>query len=361
MRIGDARAAAADWVSRYARDQPGFRGAYLSGSTISLPDETELPASSDVDVLVVSAPTSASLPTSEGGPTSTSTDAPAKVGKLWHRGVLLDIGTVPEDRLRTPEQVLGSYRLAGSFRTNRIIADPTGWLHRMQVAVAAGFAQRHWVDRRCDETVRIVEERLAGLERTAPFYQQVTGWLFAAGGTAHLPLVAALRNPTVRLRYVAVREVLASYRLAEHYRPLLELLGCAGLPRETVARQLDDLAQTFDTAAAVARTAFAFSSDITPAARHIAIDGSRQLIERGEHREAVFWIVATYARCHAILAADAPGLHRQLAPVFQATMADLGIDSPTGIEHRAGLIRGALPDLRRLAAKIVSANPEIVD
>jgi hypothetical protein len=352
MRVGDARAAAADWVFRYAQDQPGFRGAYLSGSTISLSDDAELPATSDVDVLVVTAATSVDRPTSE--------DAPTKVGKLRHRGVLLDIGSVPEDRLRTPEQVLGCYRLAGSFRTDRIIADPTGWLHRLQVAVAADFARYRWVSRRCEEALRIIEERLAGLDSAAPFHQQVTGWLFAAGGTVHLPLVAALRNPTVRLRYLAAREVLAGYRLDEHYRPLLELLGCADLARDTVARQLDDLARTFDVAAAVARTTFAFSSDVTPVARYLAMEGSRQLIERGDHREAVFWIVATYARCHAILAVDAPDLHWQLAPAFRATMTDLGIGSPADIECRAGLIRGALPGLRLLAAKIMSGNPEVV-
>lgn len=347
MQVGDARVAAADWVFRHAQDQPGFRGAYLSGSTILLPDEAELPATSDVDVLVVTA--------------AGSDAAPTKLGKLWYRGVLLDIGSVPEDRLHPPEQVLGSYRLAGSFRADRIIADPTGWLHRLQIAVGAGFARRHWVGRRCDEALRIIEDRLTGLELSAPFHQQVIGWLFAAGGTAHLPLVAALRNPTVRLRYLAAREVLAGYRFDEQYRTLLALLGCAGLARDTVARQLDDLTRTFDAAAEVARTPFAFSSDITPAARHIAIDGSRQLIEHGDHREAVFWIVATYARCHAILAVDAPDLHQQLAPAFQATMDDLGIGSPADIERAASAIRSALPGLRQLAAKIMSGNPEVVD
>src|SRR5262245_15928633 len=346
MRAAHARGAAADWVSRYARDRPEFRGAYLSGSTISLPDDAEVPANSDVDVLVV---------------TATAKDAPATVGKLQYRGVLLDIGSVPEDQLRTPEQVLGSYRLAGSFHTDRIIADPTGRLHRLQVAVAAGFARRPWVHRRSDEVLRIIEERLVGIRRTAPFHEQVTGWLFAAGGTAHLPLVAALRNPTVRLRYLAAREVLAGYCLGAHYRPLLELLGCADLSRRTVARQLDDLARTFDATAAVARTPFHFSSDLTPAARHIAIDGSRQLIERGDHREAVFWIVATYARCHAILAVDAPDLNRQLAPAFRASMAELGINSRADIERRAGQLRDALPDMRRLAETIMVSNPEVVD
>jgi hypothetical protein len=57
----------------------------------------------------------------------------------------------------------------------------------------------------------------------------------------------------------------------------------------------------FDTAKAVIKTPFSFASDISDAAGPIAIDGSRELIERGLHREAVFWIVVTYSRCQKVL------------------------------------------------------------
>ncbi|MFJ4922952.1 hypothetical protein [Streptomyces sp. NPDC088725] len=59
--------------------------------------------------------------------------------------------------------------------------------------------------------------------------------------------------------------------------------------------------------------------------RPIAIDGSRELIDGGLHREAVFWIVAAFARCHTVLAADAPDAHRAWEPEFLAAVADLGI------------------------------------
>ena len=54
----------------------------------------------------------------------------------------------------------------------------------------------------------------------------------------------------------------------------------------------------------MATTRFLFSGDITPQARGVAIGGSQALIDRGDHRDAMFWIVATFARCHAILAAE---------------------------------------------------------
>ncbi len=50
-------------------------------------------------------------------------------------------------------------------------------------------------------------------------------------------------------------------------------------------------------------------------------------IQRGNHREVVFCLVATYAPCHRILAIDAPALERERGPAFAAMLADLGIRS----------------------------------
>jgi hypothetical protein len=58
MRVGQARAAALVWVAQYGRGN-GFRGAYISGSTIGLPDDAELSPYSDLglslDLSVVTA------------------------------------------------------------------------------------------------------------------------------------------------------------------------------------------------------------------------------------------------------------------------------------------------------------------
>jgi hypothetical protein len=59
----------------------------------------------------------------------------------------------------------------------------------------------------------------------------VTAWLFATGVTTHVLLVAGLKNPTVRQRYVATRELLADYGRVDFYETLLELLGCAQMSR----------------------------------------------------------------------------------------------------------------------------------
>ncbi|GGO43022.1 hypothetical protein GCM10012287_05180 [Streptomyces daqingensis] len=324
MRVGEARAAAADWVARYGRSVPGYRGAYFSGSTVGLPGDAELPATSDVDVVVV----------------TDTPRPPAAPGKFGYRGAVLEVSHMPASQLERPEQVLGSYHLAGSFRTCTVIEDPGGLLRGLQTEVPARFADLPWVRRRCEDARHRIVSRLEALrarEVAAPFHEQVMAWLFPTGVTTHVPLVAALRNPTVRLRYLRVREALDDYGLPDIYPELLELLGCREWSAARVRHHLRALA----------------------AARPIAVDGSRELIGRGDHREAVFWIIATFTRCHTVLAADAPELHRSLDPAFREAVADLGIGSVADLLPRAERVLRFLPRLWDSAEDIMARNTAI--
>lgn len=344
MRVAAARAAAVRWVTAHARPAPGYRGAYFSGSTVGRPDDAELPPSSDVDVVVV----------------TEEDDPPAKPGKLRHEGVLLEITYVPWAELRDPEAVLSSYHLAGSFRRDTVIDDPTGGLRALYADVSPRFAERGWVRRRCLGARQRVEGRLAAFDASAPFHDQVPAWMFPTGVTAHVLLVAALRNPTVRLRYRAVRDVLGAYGQPELYRELLVLLGCADVSERVVRHHVGELTRTFDTTVPVARTPFFFSSDLTEQARPIAIDGSLELLDRGEHREAVFWIVATLARCHTVLAVDDPALHAARLPAFEAAVAELtGITCTADLLERREKVLRYLPRLGAATEAVLAANPDI--
>lgn len=345
MKVGSARSAAIQWVAEYAQPDAGFRGAYFSGSTVGLPDDAELLPSSDIDIVVVTA----------------ADDPPAKPGKLRYQGALLEVSYLPWAQLASADDVLASYHLARSFHTDTIITDPTGHLHTLHAHIAPRFASRRWVRRRCRDARRRIETRLAAIDTSAPFHAQVLAWLFPTGVVCHVLLVAALRNPTVRLRYRAARQVLADYGHLSLYPELLTLLGCPQLPPQRVQHHLRELATTFDATVPVAKTPFFFSSDITPTARPIAIDGSQILIDHGDHLEAVFWIIATFARCHTILATDAPQLHESLAPAFQAAVADLGLTSTGGLLDRAAEVTRFLPRLGQAAENIIAGNPDITE
>jgi hypothetical protein len=344
MQLKFARKAATDWVERFASGEAWFVGAYFSGSTVGMTDEAELPVASDVDLVVA----------------TNHRETPMKPGKLIHRGVLLEVTFLSWDLLKNADEVLGNYHLAGSFRVNTIVADPTGQLRRLQEHVARQYADSVWVRRRCKSVLEKVESGFRSMDPGAPWHDLVTSWLFSTGITTHLILVAATRNPTVRLRYLAAREVLAKYGCFFFHEELLHLLGCEGLSQQCAMQHLGELARTFDTTAAIAKTPFFFSSDISAAARPIAIDGSRELVLAGNQREAYFWMAATFARCHKILAADAPNeLKRELEPSFRAAIAELVIASADDIIRRASEVIAFLPRLASVAEEIMSANPQI--
>ncbi|AZB44784.1 hypothetical protein CEF21_08130 [Bacillus sp. FJAT-42376] len=344
MKAAYAKKKAAEWVQKHAGMEPWFKGAFFSGSAASLLDSDDLPIGSDVDVMIVTA----------------EENEPLKLGKFLYSSVLIEVSYIPFHAFHSTEDVLSSYHLAHPFRTNTIIVDPTGELHRIQQEVEKRFDERTWVTRRCQDAEARIRNGLQTISPEAPFYDQLTSWLFAAGVTTHVLLTAALRNPTIRLRYLKVRDVLDEYKLKSFYPELLQLLGCWSLTGRQVQNHLNELAHVFDAAASVAKTPFFFSTDITEAARPIAIGGSADLIDAGNHREAMFWILATFARCHKILAADAPlAVQQQYTPAFQAAAADLGIVSYADLTNRSADVIRFLPALWTKAEIIMERNPDI--
>ena len=346
MIVGDAKDLARRWVLEEGSALPGFRGAFFHGSTTWLADGEVLPAGSDVDVMVALAE-----PLPPRGP-----------GKFRYREVVLEVSYLPGEQIRFPDQVLGRYDLAGSLRTPSVIADPTGQLGAVQAAVARDFARRRWVWRRCEDARDRVLRNARTVGPTAPFHDQVTAWLFASGVLTHVLLVAGLRNPTVRRRYVAVRELLAGYGRSDFYELLLGSLGCAEMGRSRVEHHLAALADAFDAATSAIRTPFPFAPDISDLGRPIAIGGSRELIAAGSHREAVFWIVATYSRCQKVLHHDGPPATRaRFDAGYRDLLGDLGIASPADLRRRAEQVEGFLPQVWAVAEAIMAANPAIGD
>jgi hypothetical protein len=346
MTVKQAKDVARRWVMEEASKVPGFYGAFYAGSTNWLPDDAALPATSDVDVMVV----------------LTDPDPPHKPGKFVYRDVLLEVSYLPSEQLRSPGLILGHYHLAGSFRTQSIISDPSGRLTELQAAVSRDYAKRRWVYKRCEHANNNVLRFLRLLNASETFHDQVTAWLFATGVTTHVLLVAGLKNPTVRRRYVAARDLLEEYGHLDFHEALLELLGCARMSRAQAELHLAALTDAFDAAKAVVKTPFFFASDISDIARPIAIDGSRELIERGQHREAVFWIVATYCRCQKVLHHDAPaGMKDGFDHGYRLLLGDLGITSFADLRRRGKRVNGFLPRVWEVAEAIMAANRSIED
>ncbi|MEV0406763.1 hypothetical protein [Actinoallomurus sp. NPDC050550] len=337
MKIGEARRRAGALVESL-RGQVAVEGAYLIGSTATASSDLELPATSDLDVMVV---VSDDIP-------------PPKPGKVDIGEAVIEVSFVARSSLLPPERAITDYHLAHGLRHDSILLEGDGWLRRLHEQVAATFTDPRFVTARCENAHRKIKTLLGGLDPATPWHQRVSSWLFGTGVMTHVILVAALRNPTVRVRYVAARSVLHDHGLEDVYGWLLRSLGCETISPEQANTHLALLAQTFDQAAKVATTPFPFSSDITTAGRRLAIDGSQELIDRGDHREAEFWMVATMARCVAILTAD--GTPRQRADAeghLNHLLGDLGITGQADLRRRARDVLDYLPTLMETADTIV--------
>jgi hypothetical protein len=109
MRVGHARAVAVEWVREHATQSPGFIGAYFSGSTVDMRSQTNLPPTSDVDVMLVTA----------------SAEPAARLGKFWYRDVLLEVSHLPARQLGSaprPAYCDNLIRMAGDEYLRGILA-----------------------------------------------------------------------------------------------------------------------------------------------------------------------------------------------------------------------------------------------
>ncbi|MEO3868010.1 hypothetical protein ABGB18_04180 [Nonomuraea sp. B12E4] len=326
MRIEQARQVARRWVREHGAGLPGFGGAFLTGSVLWAEDPgAELAPTTDVDVVLIQ-------------------DPPEGIGKFRYEGVLIEVSAIAE--LGSTHDVLSDYHLAGAFHLPCVLADPAGRLGELQRVVARDFAERPWILARCTDAMDRVRGWIIGMDESAPLTEQVTSWLFGTGVTTHVLLVAGLRNPTVRRRYAAVRELLAAHGRLDFHESLLDLLGCAELAPVRVERHLAALEKVFDATSDLRAPSYRFDSDITPVARPLAIDGSRELIGRGLHREAVFWLVATYARCLAKRAAAGASGYED---GFLELLADLGVVSFADRRRRGDRVLAALPGVWQTA------------
>jgi len=346
MRINQARDAARRWVIEEASGLPGFCGAYTAGSTNWLSDDSNLKATSDLDIVVVLAdPTQA-----------------RQRGKFVYQDILFDVSYLSADQLHSSESVLGNYHIAASFRTTNILLDPSGRLTALLAVVRRDYARRQWVRTRCANARNKVLQYLRSTHEEDLLHDQVMAWLFAAGITTHILLVAGLRNPTVRKRYLAVRELLADYGRLEFHESLLELLGVAPMSRGRVAQHVATLTDIFDRAKDTIKTPFPFATDINELARPLAIDGSLEMIERGYHREAMLWIAVTHSRCQKVILTDAPAeMTQPLRDSYRELLADLRVPSTAEVRRRCAEVELILPSVWHLAEAIMAANREIED
>jgi hypothetical protein len=285
-------------------------------------------------------------------------DAPPGVDRDgWHIGG--EAWSV--ERLRPLEAVLSDYRIGFAFRDPYVIAAREE-VAAMAGLVAAEFSKRHWVERRIDDACANCDGYVSKVEGAATEYHAFLIWLWAAGILAHVVLAAGRRNPTVRKRYVLARQVLERAGRLDLHEELLRMQGSGEWDAAMARRHLQSMSLAFDAAAQLQPRDFPAAHELASAMRGKAIDGSAALIDEGLHREAVFWIAGTYARC--MMAFHAVGGEEQLArfrPGYEALRGDLGVASAVELTERTGEVAAALPVVRAAMVEMVAQDSGVRD
>ena len=148
--------------------------------------------------------------------------------------------------------------------------------------------------------------------------------------------------------------------MQDFYEQLLALSGFGQLSRQEVEQQLHQLDGLFTVACSVIRSPYHFAGDISAGARPVTIDGSYALIETGLHREAMFWIVASYCRCLHVLHQDAaPEIKEPHDHHFLQLLQTLGISTYADRVRENEKARQLLPLVQQKAAAIIAINPAI--
>jgi hypothetical protein len=319
MNVGEVIESVREWVDRHGKHIDGFRAAHLMGGILTLPHAAAFPAYRDVDLNIVC----------DGGQETTTHD-------VAYNGLIVEYGLISVGKYRTPEDILANPELAANLVRDSILADPYGLLGPLQQVVARQYAEPRWVAARVSYEQQMVLRILAGLQHEAApakaFWLLTSATLFLAGMLAE----ASLRAPTHRRSLVLMREVLHAQGHAELHEALLRLLGWAQLGRQEVEQYLDNCTVAFDCAVEVTCTPVPLQAKLQPHVRPYLVDGAREMIAQGYHREAMFWISGFLLFANTAIQCDAPAADKpRFQAMFDQLIAEMALSTPANIAARA--------------------------
>jgi hypothetical protein len=284
------------WVDMRVKHTPGFLGAHLMGGITSMASGETFPTYRDVDLHLIF---------------RDDIKMPGQNVETLYKGLMIEAGFRQQKDYRSPEVVLADPVIASHMAVPSIVYDPTGWLTRLQEAVAQEYAQPRWIQVRCEAEKR---QAFGWLERAASLLDPITALnllgytcTFVSGVLA----LASLQPITGRRGLVQMRRILEGQGRLDLHERLLAVIGVAHLSREQVECALRDAAEVFDIAVRVKRTPHPFGHKMYAHLRPYLVEGTQEMIREGYHREAAGWVMAYYASSIQIIQTDAPS---QLTP-----------------------------------------------
>jgi len=341
MNVSQVIEIAEAWVEEEASQVPGFCGAYLAGSLSQGRKDSSFPAYSDVDIYVIVKDVS---------------QIPVRKAKRSYKGILVDSEFQDLEEYRSPEVVLASPEYAPSIVAGRILSDPTGLLSELQQIVERGYANQTWVQARCQWEKWLVREYLAKIEPEATCGDMFEHLIWVVLGLGGLVAVAHLRPPTVRKCLVLTQELLQTQGRLELHEAVLQVWGCAHFERSDVECCLEECITAFNKAVQVIRTPFyGIHRDVYP----YLVEGSREMIDVGYHREAMFWIMLMHSLSNRAIQRDASEEERRSSQArLDQVLNRLGLGTVDERRSRLQLVQSVKEEVVNLADQQTKRYPE---
>ncbi|TVR61444.1 MAG: hypothetical protein EA426_03350 [Spirochaetaceae bacterium] len=345
MNVGEAKAIARRWVTEHAAEVPGLLGVLMAGSMNYRPEDSEYHPTSDVDLWHVM----------EGDPDFLGHK------EVMCQGVLLELAGKPSAQFADAETVLTSWVNASQLQTPSVIYDPTGRLTAIQREVAKRFGEPRYVKARCAGIESSVQRgTLPGMVSSATLSERIVAFTFTGLTIRELPLVAAGRPPTFRRSAMLFTDEMTARARGELAERMLEYIGSARMSRTDAEQLLTACTAAYDRALEVKRSPVPFGFKVCPASRQHMIDGSRELIDQGYPREAVWWIQAVHYAAHNVLERDAPDeWERVYREPYQRLLDALGIGSLEAVAAKVPLAEELLSRTMAVAEEIMETSADL--
>lgn len=345
MNVEQVVAHAREWAESHSPEIPGFRGAHLKGSILDLPGGATFPAYRDVDInLVIS-----------GRPRGVQFE------EISYQGLIFDCAFYSADFYASPEAILASGAIAPNLtRLTRgtLLVDPEGLLAGLQAAVAREYDRRPWVEARCAEKKARISEHLDRLAAAAAPEERARHLWFLVLELTAIVALASLKPPTHRRALVRMRKLLLRHGRPDLHEATLDLLGLAPVGRAEAETALAECASLFDRAIEVQRE----EPCLKPHTRPNVIDASQEMIEAGDHREAMYWIYAQMIRAITVIQAWGSAEDRKWSWNSAAQLLTrMRVTAPGAAEelhHRAEPIVG---EVLRFAEDVIASSPAVRD
>ena len=362
MKVIEAKAIAKQWVEQRAKELPNFVCAFFVGSVACMHDDEDFPATSDIDLRIVvdqDVPDLLSNPSGEFAQT-----------KLLVQGVILEPQYWSKDYfMKFASEILGNPLGAVSFFRPNAILDPNGDLVRAHRKVHASYQDAFWVRKRC---ANAQEHAITRLEQAASGQLSFPGatskyivsismlYVAAIPNVVQIPCVANLKGITLRKCLVASRETLIGAGKGDLYKAILKIVGAYNITNVEASAHLAELESAFDYALRVIHTQFFGAFDIDPLSRPITINGSRDLIEAGSHREAMFWVICMRNWVQNAIENDGTEPEKtHFRSAYDHLLSAIGIANLQDIVEKADAFKQLLPEIMSAAHDIIDNHPNI--